>query len=80
MREGYAVTVSRWGEGILTIEREMLSGNPDLSDGDQRAIWEAGQSLMSFVGDPDAQKECFACGGVDRCKDDCPISELEGGE
>ena len=53
MREGYAVTVTKWGEPILTIERECLSG-AELSDEDERAVFEAGQHLCAFSGDPDA--------------------------
>lgn len=53
MREGYAVTVTKWGEPILTIERECLSG-AELSAEDERAVFEAGKHLCSFVGDPDA--------------------------
>ncbi len=37
MREGYAVQVLKWGEPILTIEHECLSG-AELSAEDQRAI------------------------------------------
>lgn len=53
MKEGYSVTVSKWGEPILTIEPNCLSG-ADLSDEDSRAIWAAGEHLKSFAGDPDA--------------------------
>ncbi len=52
MKEGYSVTVSKWGEPILTIEPNCLSGD-DLSDDDSRAIWDAGEHLKSFAGDPD---------------------------
>lgn len=53
MREGYAVTVTKWGEPILTIERECLSG-AELSDDDARAVFDAGKHLCAFAGDPDA--------------------------
>ena len=53
MKEGYSVTVSKWGEPILTIEPHCLSG-AELSDDDSRAIWDAGEHLKSFAGDPEA--------------------------
>ena len=49
MREGYSVTVSKFGEPILTIEREMLSG-AELSAEDEQAIRDAGEHLLAFVG------------------------------
>lgn len=52
MKEGYSVTVSKWGKPILTIEPNMLSG-ADLSDDDTRAIWDAGEHLKSFAGTTD---------------------------
>ncbi len=70
MREGYAVQILKWGEPILTIEHECVSG-AELSDDDERAIWESGESLKSFVGDPDAPATCFICGGTDEC--DCCV-------
>lgn len=53
MRDGYSVTVMKWGKPILTIEPNCLSG-AELSDDDSRAIWDAGEHLKSFAGDPDA--------------------------
>lgn len=50
MRKGYSVTVSKWGEPILTIEREMLSGKAELSAEDEAAIRDAGEHLLSFIG------------------------------
>ena len=75
MRKGYAVTVSKYGEDILTIEHECLSGK-ELSDDESRAVWEAGEHLMSFVGDPDADHRCFICGSTDECgfqSAECPL-------
>ena len=53
MRQGYSVTVSKNGEPILTIEREMLSG-AELSAEDEEAIRDAAEHLLAFVGSPDA--------------------------
>lgn len=53
MKEGYSVTVFKCGEPILTVEPNCLSG-ADLSGDDSRAIWDAGEHLKSFAGDPDA--------------------------
>jgi hypothetical protein len=52
MRAGYSVTVSKNGEVILTIEREMLSG-AELSREDEEAIREAAEHLLAFVGPAD---------------------------
>ena len=71
MREGYAVTVTKWGEPILTIECEYLSG-AELSEDDKRAVFDAGTHLKSFAGDPDAPAKCFICGCVGGCDVDCP--------
>jgi hypothetical protein len=50
MRKGYSVTVSKHGEPILTIEREMLGGKAELSAEDEEAIRDAGEHLLSFIG------------------------------
>jgi hypothetical protein len=50
MREGYSVTVSKFGEPLLTIERTMLSGRATLSAEEQQAIREAAEHLLAFVG------------------------------
>lgn len=61
MREGYAVTVTKWGEPILTIEHECLSGSY-LSDDDKVGIRTAGQSLIAFIGPPpDGVPGCVVC-------------------
>ena len=49
MREGYSVTVFKWGDGILTIEPTLLSG-AELSDDDLRAISDLGSHLIAFAG------------------------------
>lgn len=77
MREGYSVTVSRNGEPILTIERQMVSGQSDLSKDDAAAIRDAGEHLVAFAG-PETYT-CFACGGVVACRTDCPLNEVNGG-
>lgn len=69
MREGYSVTVSRWGEPILTMERAMLSGQPAFSPEDEEAIRDAGDHLKSFIGE--GSQRCFLCGGVHQCRSDC---------
>lgn len=78
MKDGYAVTVTRYGEPILTIEETCLSGR-DLSEGDEAAVREASRHLQSFVGDGKPQA-CFACnqtpGGPHA--DDCPLFDTEG--
>jgi hypothetical protein len=56
MKDGYSVTVSKWGEPILTIEPNCLSGK-DLTEDECEAIWDAGQHLCSFVGRPETSKE-----------------------
>lgn len=71
MREGYSVTVSKWGEPILTIEHEALSGAPEFSPEDEEAIRSAAEHLKCFIGD--GPKHCFACGGVDAHRDDCSL-------
>ena len=76
MREGYAVQVLRWGEPILTIEHECLSG-AELSEDDARAVFEAGAHLQSFAGDPDVPRQCFACGTeTDIHHWSCPVGKL----
>lgn len=85
MREGYSVTVRRWGEEILTIEPNMLSGDQNLSDDDLRGIRGAGEHLLGFVGDhllgfagdPDAPQRCFVCCGEAKCAADCPLNEFD---
>lgn len=72
MREGYSVTVSKWGEPILTIEHEMLSGKPDFTPEDEESIRDASRHLISFIGDGEPQP-CFACGGASECEEDCPL-------
>lgn len=54
MKPGYSVTVSKNGEAILTIEREMLSGKSEISDEEHDAIREAAEHLLSFIGFGDA--------------------------
>lgn len=71
MREGYSVTVSKWGEPIITIERSMLSGAPEFSTEDAAAIRDAAEHLLAFIG-PE-KFHCFACGGESGHRDDCPI-------
>lgn len=73
MHKGYSVTVSRGGEIILTIERGMLSGQADLSKEDAAAIRDAGEHLIAFAG-PEVT-ECFICGGIEKCSDDCALKE-----
>ncbi len=48
MKEGYSVTVFKWGEPILAIEPSCLSG-ADLSYDDCRAIFDAGDPDPSGV-------------------------------
>lgn len=75
MREGYAVQVLKWGEPILTIEHECLSGR-ELSEDEESAVRESADHLLSFVGDGTPQP-CFACGGVDACVSDCALTIME---
>lgn len=75
MRSGYAITVTKNGEPILTIENKMLSGIETFSDEDADAVRDGATSLLAFIG-PDKAPPCFACGGTDKHKDDCPIAEL----
>lgn len=72
MREGYSVTVFKDGEPLVTIDCAMLSGQDPLSAEDIAAIRDCGEHLSAFAG-PEKQ-ECFACGGVDACRPDCPVS------
>ena len=72
MQRGYSVTVYKDGEPLVTIEREMLSGQDPISAQDAEAIRDAGEHLIAFAG-PE-HSECFACGGVDACKEVCPIT------
>ena len=51
MREGYSVTILKWGEPILTIEHECLSGKPDFTTEEEDAIRAAGEHLKSFIGE-----------------------------
>lgn len=60
MRDGYSVTVSKWGEPILTIEPNMLSG-AEHSPEDIDAIRDAGQHLCGFVGPSAAIPTCVIC-------------------
>ena len=71
MREGYSVTVSKLGEQILTIERSMLSGQSEFSAEDARAIRDAAEHLLSFIG-PE-KFHCFMCGGAEGHRDDCAL-------
>jgi hypothetical protein len=71
MRAGYSVTVSKDGEAILTIEREMVAGKSDLTPEDEAAIRDAGEHLMAFAG-PE-HRGCFVCGGIDQCKATCEL-------
>lgn len=75
MRDGYSVTVSKNGEPILTIEREMLSGIATFSDEERRAVRDAGYHLLAFIG-PE-KTACFLCDGVDQCEPDCPFEGYE---
>lgn len=70
MRKGYSVTVSKHGEPILTIEREMVSGQAELSKADEQAIRDAAAHLLSVVG-PDSNA-CFACGSEGEHLAECP--------
>lgn len=72
MRSGYSVTVFKNGEPLVTIEREMLSGQDPLSTEDTDAIRECGEHLTSFAGPQ--RYCCFVCGGEDRHEDDCSIA------
>ena len=72
MRRGYAVTVFKDGEAILTVERSMLAGNADLSDADQDAIRDAGEHLLAFVG----PEICSVCGVRRKCDDACPSRDI----
>jgi hypothetical protein len=46
----WAVTVTRNGDTLVTIDAGSLSGKPDLSDEDKRVIRLAADHLFSFVG------------------------------
>ena len=76
MREGYAVTVSKDGENILTIEHECLSGR-ELTEAEARVVWDAGEHLKAFAGDPDLTPTCFFCGSSGECSDDCNLTFKE---
>lgn len=71
MREGYSVTVLKWGEPILTIEHSMISGKSTLTQEDEDAIRDGGRHLTSFAGTGEPQP-CFACGSTAECEDYCP--------
>jgi hypothetical protein len=73
MKDGYAVTVTQWGDQVVTIEETALSGR-ELSDEDCEAIREAARHLMSFVGDG-TPTPCFLCGAryPEPCRDDCEV-------
>lgn len=75
MKKGYSVTVSKWGEPIVTIDHEMLSGKGELSEEELEAIRDAGDHLKSFAGPTDFR--CFVCGGNSTCADDCPLHDLD---
>lgn len=47
--DGWSVTVSRYGDPIVTIEERMLSGKADLTEGDLELIRHCAQHLMSFA-------------------------------
>lgn len=72
MRHGYSVMVCKWGEPILTIEEECVSGC-ELSDEDEEAVRIASKHLSSFIGD--GQHQCFVCGGIGECSNDCALNE-----
>lgn len=72
MRAGYAVTVFKDGEAILTIEREMLAGKSELSPDDEDAIRDAGEHLRSFVG----PEICSVCGARRKCDDTCASRDV----
>ena len=73
MREGYSVAVSKNGEPILTIERSMLSGQPEFSTEDAEAIRDAAEHLLGFIGPPTVM--CFACGAVEGHNQTCPLAD-----
>lgn len=73
MRTGYSVVVMKNGDPILTIG-PCLCGLSEFTDEDQRAIREAGEHLISFMGP--SNPPCFLCGGVTECKADCPLVPL----
>ena len=72
MREGYAVQVLKWGEPILTIEHECLSGK-ELDDDEEQAVRDCAAHLHSFVGDGKPQP-CWMCGGVAQCVSGCELA------
>lgn len=51
----WAVTVSRNGEELVTIESNCLSGKPEFSAEDERVIREAAAHLKAFIGEPKAE-------------------------
>jgi hypothetical protein len=73
MRSGYAVIVTKDGEPILTIEREMLSGQAEFSTDDEAAIRDAGEHLLAFIG----PEPCSVCGSRRLCTgEDCSSSDV----
>ena len=46
---GYSVTIERYGEQVLTIEENCLSGK-ELSDEDEDGIYNMATHLLSFLG------------------------------
>lgn len=50
MSDHWAVTVSRNGEEIVTIESECLAGR-EISEADEEAIRTAAHHLLAFIGD-----------------------------
>ena len=73
MREGYAVQVLKWGEPILTIEHEMLSGKAECTPDEEQAMRDGSEHLMGFIGNGEPTP-CFVCGGVEACRPDCELS------
>lgn len=71
----WAVNVSVNGDSVVSIEvgenDGCLSGKEHLSETELDCIRQAGQHLLSFARPEETQ--CFACGGVEACEDNCPL-------
>lgn len=50
-KQHWAVSVSRNGENLVTIESNCLAGKPDFSAEDKQCIRDCARNLLAFIGE-----------------------------